>query len=47
MPVFKDLLKELTKKFQKTQRPLPIGTAKMMKVQEAAKKVGEEVKPKG
>ena len=44
MPTFKDLLKDLTEKFQKTQRPPPIGIEKMARVQEAAKKVGEEVK---
>ena len=44
MPTFKDMLKGLTEKFQKTQRPLTPGLEKMKRVQEAAKKAGEETK---
>lgn len=46
MPTFKDMLKTLTEKFQKTQKPMPPGLERMKRVEEAAKRVGEEVKPK-
>ena len=46
MPTFKEMLKMLTAKFEKTQKPMPPGAERMKQVQEAAKKVGEEVKPK-
>jgi hypothetical protein len=46
MPTFKKMLKTLTDKFQKTQKPMPPGQERMKRVQEAAQKVGEEVKPK-
>lgn len=44
MATFKDMLKTLTEKFQRTQKPLPPGPKRMRRVVEAAKKVGEEVK---
>lgn len=44
MATFKDMLKNLTEKFQKTQKPLPPGAERMKKVQEAAKKAAEEAK---
>jgi len=47
MPTFKEMLKALTAKFAKTQKPMPPGLERMKRVDEAAKKVGEEVKPKG
>lgn len=47
MPIFKDMLKTLTDKFQKTQKPMPPGAERMKKVQEAAKKASEEAKQPG
>lgn len=44
MTTFKEMLKLLAEKYQKTQKPLPPGPEKMRRVQEAAVKTGEEVK---
>ena len=44
MATVKDMLQKLTNQFLKTQRPMPVGQERMKKVQEAARKVSEEVK---
>ena len=43
MPTFKEMIKKLTEQFQKTQKPMPAGQERMKRVQEAAKKTGEEI----
>ena len=44
MATVKDMLKKLTKQFRKTQRPMTPGMERSLRVQEAAKKVSEEIK---